>query len=309
MKNRILIGTRGSKLALAQAGWVARELEARAGVGAELLRIKTTGDRLRGSLAAAGGKGLFVKEIEEALLEGAVDLAVHSMKDLPGVLPQGLAIVAVPRREEAHDLLVTRNGCSLQELAPRATVGTSSLRRKVQLLAARPDLEVVALRGNVDTRLRKLGRGEVSAVIVAAAGLKRLGITHTKAVVLPPERFVPAIGQGALALEARQDASWVIEAVATLSDQDSWEAVSAERAFLAAIGGDCQTPVAAYARLSDGTIHLTALLAAPDGSIVVRDAQSGRRGEAERIGRELGERVLAAGGKRIMEMLRGSAAN
>jgi len=305
VKGRIVIGTRGSKLALAQAGWVARELEARAAVGAELLLIKTTGDRLRGSLAAAGGKGLFVKEIEEALLKGAIDLAVHSMKDLPGVLPQGLAIVGVPRREEAHDLLVTRNGCSLQELAPRATVGTSSLRRKVQLLAARPDLEVVALRGNVDTRLRKLSRGEVSAVILAAAGLKRLGIAHTEAVALPPEHFIPAIGQGALALEARQDASWVIEAVATLSDRDSWEAVSAERAFLAAIGGDCQTPVAAHARLSDGRLYLTALLAAPDGSIVVRDTQSGRRGEAERIGRELGERVLAAGGRRIMEMLRG----
>lgn len=309
MRGRILIGTRGSKLALAQAGWVARELEARAGVGVELLRIKTSGDRLRGSLAAAGGKGLFVKEIEEALLKGAVDLAVHSMKDLPGVLPQGLAIVGVPRREAPYDLLVTRNGCSLQELPPRATVGTSSLRRRVQLLAARPDLEVVALRGNVDTRLRKLSRGELSAVVVAAAGLKRLGITEAQAVVLPPERFIPAIGQGALALEARQDAAWVIEAVSTLSDRDSWEAVSAERAFLAAIGGDCQTPVAAHARISDGRVHLTALLAAPDGSIVVKDAQSGRRGDAERIGRELGERVLAAGGRRIMEMLRGSAAN
>jgi hydroxymethylbilane synthase len=303
---RLRLGTRASPLALRQAGLIAAELERR-GAAVEIVRIRTSGDVLAGSLAAEGGKGLFVKEIEEALLAGRIDLAVHSLKDVPAVLLPGLALVATPPREDARDVLVSARGTGLAGLARGARVGTSSLRRRAQLLARRPDVVTVALRGNVDTRLRKLAAGEVDALLLAAAGLHRLGLAPSGTVPLAPEEFLPAIGQGALAIEARAGDEPVLALLRALDDPPTAAAVAAERAFLAAVGGDCQTPLAAHATVTGERLRLRALVAEVDGSGALADELEGEVAAAAAVGARLAAMLLARGAADIIERARAVA--
>jgi hydroxymethylbilane synthase len=297
------IGTRGSRLALAQAEWVRRRLAAaHPDVRAELVVIKTSGDRIRDvPLHQVGGKGLFVKELETALQEGAIECAVHSLKDLPGALAPGLIIAAVPEREAAHDVAITRQAGGLAALARGARVGTSSPRRAALLRTVAPQLTVVDLRGNVDTRLAKLERGEVDAVVLAAAGLRRLGIEPPNAHPCDTAVFVPAVGQGALALEARPGA--IAERLAAIEHRPSRQAIDAERAFLIAVGGSCVTPLAAHATLHDGGMIVRALLAHPDGTRVVRGEAEGDVADGQRIGTELAERLLRESGAEMRRAL------
>ena len=288
------LGTRGSALALRQSGMIAAELERR-GVAVEMVVIKTSGDVATGSLATLGGKGLFVKEIEEALLRGRIDLAVHSLKDMPAELPAGLALVATPPRADARDVLVSHAGVDLARLPAGTRVGTSSLRRRAQLLTLRPDVGVAAMRGNVDTRLEKLARGQVDAVLLAAAGLARLGLTPAGAVTIPVRSFVPAIGQGILALEARADDERVGRLVAALDDPGTRAAATAERAFLAAIGGDCHTPLAAHAVVRGSMLAMQALVYAVDGRAFVGDTSEGPLDAAAVVGMRLADALLTRG--------------
>jgi hydroxymethylbilane synthase len=301
MKQKLRIGTRGSALALWQAEWVkAQLLRFWPEVVIDLVIIKTSGDRLQEvSLSTIGGKGLFVKEIEDALLAKTVDLAVHSMKDVPGDLPPGLTISIVPEREDTRDVLITKNGETLAELPAGTRVGTSSLRRQALLLALHPGLRIEMLRGNVDTRLRKQREGVVDATVLAAAGLKRLGITPEHSRVLDDTEFLPAIGQGALGVETREEDE-VIALIAPLHHQETAVAVSAERAFLRRMGGSCRTPLAAKGVVKDGVVSLQALVARPDGARVIRGEQSGPMEAAEQIGSELAEQLLLQGGKEIL---------
>jgi hydroxymethylbilane synthase len=298
-------------LALAQATWVKQALQsAWPGLTVAIEVIVTSGDRLAGSLAQLGGKGLFVKEIEEALLDERIDCAVHSMKDLPVVLPAGLSIAAVPRREDPRDVLIGPPGTtSIAALVGSARVGTSSLRRRAQLLGARPDLEIVELRGNVDTRLRKRAEGACDAVVLAAAGLARLGLAEHGGVALAPEIFVPAVAQGALALEARAAAADVGAVLGALDHAPSRRAVVAERAFLAALGGDCVTPIAAFAT-DDGEerLLLSGLVSTPDGSRAVRATASGPWVEAARLGQDLAATLCARGAEAILAEVRRAGA-
>ena len=297
------IGTRGSRLALAQAEWARRRLEAAdAGLRAELVVIKTSGDRLRDvPLHQVGGKGLFVKELESALREGAIDCAVHSLKDLPGELAPGLTIAAVPEREDPHDVAITRAAGGLAALPHGARVGTSSPRRAALVRMMWPDLAVVALRGNVDTRLAKLERGEVDGIILAAAGLHRLGVTPAHVQPCDADEFVPAIGQGALALESRAEP--LAERLAVIEHRPTRDAIDAERAFLRAVGGTCVSPLAAHATVADGRLRLRALIAHPDGTRVVRGDATGTSADAARVGRELAERLLRDGGAALLRSL------
>lgn len=291
---KLRLGTRGSALALCQARAVAASLTA-CGVEIAVEIITTTGDAWAGSLASVGGKGLFVKEIEEALLGARIDLAVHSLKDMPAELPAGLTLVATPPREDARDVLISRDGAALEDLPSGTRVGTSSLRRRAQLLACRADLTVVPLRGNVETRLAKLAAGEVDAVMLAVAGLRRLGLAPAGARVLPEEDFLPAIGQGALALEARADDAAVRGVVATLHDTETGARVAAERAFLRAVGGDCHTPLAAHTAIVGGTLTMQALVADLDGRETLREQGTATPAAGEDLGRTLAERLLARG--------------
>ena len=300
---RLRLGTRASTLALRQSGMVAAEIERR-GATVEIVPIRTSGDVLAGSLAAEGGKGLFVKEIEEALLAGRVDFAVHSLKDVPAALPPGLALVATPAREDARDVLVSAAGTGLAGLARGARVGTSSLRRRAQLLARRPDLVTLALRGNVDTRLRKLAAGEADALLLAAAGLARLGLAPAGAVPLAPEEFLPAIGQGALAIEARAGDEAVHAHLRALDDPPTAAAVAAERAFLAAVGGDCQTPLAAHATVAGTRLLLRALVAEVDGTGALADEIEGEVAAAAATGARLAAMLLARGAADIIARAR-----
>ena len=296
------IGSRGSKLALWQAEWVAARL-GELGASCRIEIIRTTGDRITdAALAKIGGKGLFTREIEEALLEDRVDLAVHSMKDLPTAMPEGLVIAAVPPREDSRDAVVGRR---LQELGPGARVGTSSLRRAAQLRLLRPDLVVEPLRGNVDTRLRRLEQGDFEAIVLAKAGLRRLGWEARIAEVLPAEVMLPAVGQGALAVETRREGA-AFELCRRLDDSASRQAVTAERALLTALGGGCQVPIAAYATVTDGMLRLRALVVSPDGALAVRDEVGGPAKEAARLGAELGRRLLDAGAEAILEAVYGA---
>jgi hydroxymethylbilane synthase len=288
------LGTRGSALALRQSGLVAAALERR-GTPVELVTIRTSGDVATGSLAALGGKGLFVKEIEEALLRHQIDLAVHSLKDMPATLPHGLMLVATPARADPRDVLISAAGTGIEGLPAGTRVGTSSLRRRAQLRALRSDVAVVDMRGNVDTRLRKLASGEVDAILLAAAGLARLGLTPAGLVALAPKDFVPAIGQGILALEARADDARVHAIVAALDDPATRAAATAERAFLAAIGGDCHTPLAAHAVVHGAQLEMRALVAGLDGREIVGDVFSGPVASAAEIGRRIAAGLLSRG--------------
>jgi hydroxymethylbilane synthase len=304
-EGRLRLGTRGSALAMSQAEWVSAELRRHApGLEVELVRIRTSGDRIQGrALAEIGGKGLFVKEIEEALLAGEIDAGVHSMKDLPASLAVGLEIAAVPRREDPRDVLIARSAGGLANLAHGARIGTGSLRRRAFLRHRRPDVEVVPMRGNVDTRLRKWRGGEVDALVLARAGLRRLGVGLPEAQDLSIDEMLPAIGQGALAIEAAPSSTWRA-LLSDLSDADAVDATSAERGFLAGIGGDCTTPVAALAVADDQTVRLTAAIADPQGRRVVRGAREGPRREAAALGRAVAEELLSRGGREILQELR-----
>lgn len=306
---RIVIATRGSKLALAQAELVAQGLRAaEPGLSVELLVVKTRGDKiLEVPLAKVGGKGLFVKEIEDALLDGRADVAVHSMKDMPAELPDGLCLAAVSRREDVRDVLAGPRVRGLEELPQGARVGTSSLRRQAQLLHRRPDLEIVSIRGNVQTRLRKLEDENLEAVVLAQAGLLRLGMDEVPRVVLEADEFLPAVGQGALGIETRRDDQATRRRVAALDHVPTARAVAAERAFLARLEGGCQVPIAGYARYRDGRVELTALVASLDGARLVRGQGEAPAEEAEDLGRRVAEEVLAAGGREILEEVYGEA--
>ncbi len=298
----IRIGTRGSRLALAQANWFRRSLETRGNVAAELVVIKTSGDRFVDQpLRDIGGKGLFVKEIEQALLDGDIDCAIHSMKDLPAELAGDLILAAVPEREDPRDVLVTRDGTPLADLPAGSRVGTSSLRRRALCLALRPDLAIEDLRGNVDTRLRKLEAGDLDAILLAAAGLNRLGIAPSGARPLDPDPFLPAIGQGALAIESRPDE--VATILAALDDPTTHTCTRAERAVMAALGGSCHTPVAAHATVSGTDLVLDGVIASPDGTRVVRGREHGSATDPEPIGRKLAADLLARGGEAILAEL------
>jgi hydroxymethylbilane synthase len=302
MLSSLKIGTRGSQLALWQANWVKRELEKRyPGMEISLVTVKTIGDKILDvPLAQVGGKGLFVKELEEAMLRGDIDLAVHSMKDVPTEFPDGLGIHCITEREDPRDALVSR-GVAFADLPRGARVGTSALRRQAQLLALRPDLEMVVIRGNVETRLRKLDSEDLDAVILAAAGLKRLGFTDRVTEYLPLEISLPAIGQGALGIECRLDDGAVQEAVDFLDHRDTSFAVRAERALLWRCEGGCQVPIAAHGRVHDGILKLTGFIASVDGARSVKGSLSGGAEQCETLGIELAERLLREGGRGILE--------
>lgn len=295
------IGTRGSRLALAQANWVRERLRAaHPGIGIELVVIKTSGDRvLDVPLYRLGGKGLFVKELESALAAGEIDAAVHSLKDVPGELAPGLDIAAVPEREAVHDVAVTRGPGGLAALPAGARVGTSSPRRAALLRALYPALAVADLRGNVDTRLAKLERGAIDAVILAAAGLARLGLRPPFAEPCDTRSMVPAIGQGALALESRQE-GLAAELLAAIEHPPSRRAVDAERAFLRTVGGSCTTPLAAHAIVTGERLALRAVIAHPDGTRSVSGETEGTADDGTRLGHALAERLLRNGGAAIL---------
>jgi len=304
----VRIGTRGSKLALAQSEWVRKSVREKSPeVQVELVRIKTTGDKILDSpLSRIGGKGLFVKEIEEALLEERVDLAVHSMKDVPAELPEGLTLAAFPPREDPRDAFVSFRYRSVGDLPGGSRVGTSSLRRAAQLLHVRPDLEIVPLRGNVDTRLRKAKDGEVDGVILATAGLRRLGLAERITEIIPENVVLPAIGQGALGLEVREGDTRMLDLVQMLNHEPTEVTVRAERAFLKELGGGCQVPVAALCRMEQSQIHLRAMVADLDGSRIFQDEIQAHRSEAVETGAALGRRLLEAGAGEILEAIYGS---
>jgi len=291
---RLVFATRRSALALAQSRAFARSLEgAVPGLGLDELQLVTAGDRTQDKqLQDIGGKGLFIKELEEALLDGRAHLAVHSIKDVPATLAPGLVLACIPPREDPRDALVTRTGQKLAELPPGARVGTSSLRRAVSILAVRPDLKAEPIRGNVDTRLRKVQEGQFDAVVLALAGLRRLGWADRATEILSPEVSLPAIGQGALGIECRDGDAATLEALARLDDPEASICVSAERALMAAVDGSCRLPVAAYAVREGSELHLRGMLADPDGSNVRRGERRAAfpdaPREAERLGRDLG---------------------
>jgi hydroxymethylbilane synthase len=291
MSNRSLrIGTRGSPMALRQAALVRERLiAAHPDLAAEIVTVRTTGDRVQDRrLAEIGGKGLFTKEIEEALFAARVDLAVHSLKDVETWIPEGLEIACVLPRDDPRDVFLSATVPNLAALPKGARVGTSSLRRQAQLLRRRPDLEVLPMRGNVDTRLRKLAAGEVDATVLALCGLQRLGETEHATEILPPETMLPAVGQGALAIESRVGEAWLRSLLEPLHDQGSAACVTAERAMLAALDGSCRTPIAGLAEIVGGRLILEGLLLMPDGSAEIRAKTSGDPTQAEMLGAELG---------------------
>jgi hydroxymethylbilane synthase len=299
----IRIGTRGSALALAQANWVKRQIENHyPGRMVELTIIKTSGDRFTdAALQAIGGKGVFTKEIEEALLRREVDLAVHSMKDLPTDLAPGLVIAAVPAREDARDALVAANGKGLSGLPSGAKIATGSLRRQAQLRHYRSDLCLVAMRGNVDTRLRKLDAGEADALIMAAAGLKRLGREDRITEFIPSEICVSAVAQGALALETLEDSA-ARQEIFFLLDSTTFAEVTAERAFLKRLGGGCHVPVGARASVERDGLTMKGIVAHPDGSSLYRATIAGQTEKAADLGKELAERLLRNGADKILAL-------
>ena len=299
----LTLGTRKSKLALAQTSLVRTALlAAHAGLTVDVEHITTKGDIiLDRPLSAIGDKGLFIVEIEEAMRSGRVDAAVHSAKDLPATLPPDMALVAFPRRADARDALLSRSGLGLRRLPAGALVGTSSLRRACQLRAVRPDLRLEDLRGNVDTRLRKLQEGQYDAIILAAAGLVRLGLAGEITEYLEPDLMVPAVGQGVMAIEARSADAEIAELFASLDDQTTRATITAERAFLARIGGGCQVPVGAYATIENRTLHLIGMIGARDGR-QVRGELRAAVGDPHQLGSELADELLGCGGRELLAL-------
>lgn len=320
MKSKLVIGTRGSKLALWQANWVKEKLEELyPELNVEIEKIKTTGDKiLDAPLAKIGGKGLFVKEIEEALLEKRVDIAVHSMKDVPTEIPEGLHISAICRREDPRDAFISRVGDSFRDLPEGAIIGTSSLRRTVQLRAIRKDIEIKPLRGNVDTRIRKLKEGHFDGIVLALAGLKRMGLEDIITETFSEETLIPAIGQGAIGIETRRDDDFVNEIIKPLNDPLTALCVSAERAFLSVMGGGCQVPLACHARVVDGVIEISGMIGDPfevsqilkeTAKIVIAHDRSYSDNalidQVKSEGEKLANKLLVKGGKDILERIYG----
>jgi len=297
------LGTRKSKLALWQANFVKEKLEA-LGCKVELVPITTTGDKiLDAPLAKIGGKGLFVKEIENALLAGEIDLAVHSLKDVPMIIPEGLTLSAITEREEPYDVLISGNGKKLEELPSGAVVGTSSLRRQVQIKRRRRDLKVEILRGNVDTRLRKLKEGLYDAIVLAYAGVKRMGFSGEISQVL--EDFIPAVGQGSLAIETRAEDERVINFVKVLNHEESWLRALCERAFLRELQGGCQVPIGAYAWIEGDRIKIKGFISDLEGERFLEGYEEGSLQEAEEVGKRLAQRLLREGGEEILREIYG----
>lgn len=298
---QLRIGTRASQLALWQANWVKSELEKRyPGMAVELVKIKTMGDKILDvPLAQVGGKGLFVKEIEEAMLRGDIDIAVHSMKDVPTEFPEGLGLYCITEREDPRDAVISR-GVKFADLPKGARIGTSALRRQAQLLKVRPDLEMVIIRGNVETRIRKLEEDKLDAVILAAAGLKRLGYTDKVAEYLDTDLSIPAIGQGALGIECRLDDEEIKSTIAFFNHPDTSHAVRAERALLWRCEGGCQVPIAAHGTVNGGELLLTGFVASVDGKQSVRRTISGPVEQCEKLGITLAEQLLKDGAHAIL---------
>jgi hydroxymethylbilane synthase len=294
------IGTRGSPLALAQAHEVRDRLAAAHGIAPESIElqiIRTSGDRIQDRpLSEVGGKGLFTKEIEEALLAGTIDLAVHSAKDMPTLLPDRLLLAAFLPREDVRDVFISRKAETLLDLPRDAVVGTASLRRQALAKRLRPDVQVVTFRGNVQTRLRKLDEGEVDATLLALAGLKRLGLTEHATSILEIEEFLPAVGQGAIAIETRSDDSATRKLLAAINHSPTEIALAAERAFLTVLDGSCRTPIAGHARLAGGELHFRGLIARPDGSESLETSRSGAAEDAARLGADAGNELKRRGG-------------
>jgi hydroxymethylbilane synthase len=294
------IGSRGSPLALVQAREVQRRLSTACGLAADTIEIKvirTTGDRIQDRpLAEAGGKGLFTKEIEEALLSGAIDLAVHSSKDMPTLLPPGLVLSAFLPREDPRDAFISHRAKTIKNLPPEAVLGTASLRRQALVKRLRPDLKIVPLRGNVETRLRKIEAGEVDATLLAVAGLKRLGLLPAATMILDIDEFLPAVGQGAIGIETRDDDAPTRAMLAKLNDADTATALAAERAFLATLDGSCRTPIAGHARVSEGAVRFRGIIAKPDGSAAFEVFRDGSRNDAAAIGADAGDELKRRAG-------------
>lgn len=302
MKTNLIIGTRQSLLAMWQSNYIAGRLrEEYPGCEVTLKKIVTKGDRILDvPLAKIGGKGLFTKEIEQELLDGTIDLAVHSLKDMPTVLPEGLCLTAITERANPGDAFVSNKYNSIEELPEGSVLGTSSLRRRAQLLARRPDLKIVDLRGNVDTRLKKLDEGQMDAIILAAAGLTRLGHADRIREIIPQSYCLPAVGQGALAIECRTDNFKVRQMLDFLNDTATKQATDAERAFLGLLEGGCQVPIGVHAEVNEGRIAMEAVIASLDGSTVLRDTAEGNAADAVTLGRALGQKMLDNGGREIL---------
>jgi hydroxymethylbilane synthase len=303
MPSELKIGTRGSQLALFQANWVKdRLVQAHPDLNISLVKIKTTGDKIQDApLAKIGGKGLFVKEIEEALLQKRADLAVHSIKDVPTEFPKGLHLSVITKREDPRDVLISKDAKPLKDLPKGAKIGTSSLRRQAQLLHFRSDFELIPLRGNLDTRLKKLKTMNLDAIILALAGVKRLGFEERITEIIPPEVSLPAIGQGALGIETRIADQEVEGQIRFLNDRDSSIAVSAERAFLGKLEGGCQVPIAAFARIVETNLQIDGLVGTIDGKRLIRHHLEGPVEKAESLGVELAEILLGEGAKEILD--------
>jgi hydroxymethylbilane synthase len=303
MSYELRVGTRGSQLALYQANWVKERLiEVYPDLNVTLIKIKTTGDKIQDApLAKIGGKGLFVKEIEEALIQKRIDLAVHSMKDVPTEFPEDVHLSTITKREDPRDVLISRDGKALKDLPQKAKIGTSSLRRQAQLLHFRSDLDLVPLRGNLETRLNKLKTTDLDGIILAMAGVKRLGFERKITEIIPLEISLPAIGQGALGIETRIDDEKVESQIRFLLDKDSWITVSAERAFLRKLEGGCQVPIAAYARTRGVTVQIDGLVGTLDGKRLIRHHEEGPIEKAELLGIALAETLLEKGAGEILD--------
>ena len=305
MKASIRIGTRASKLALWQANWIKSALaKSNPTQRIELVTIKTKGDRILDvPLAKVGGKGLFVKEIEQALLDHRIDLAVHSMKDMPAEIPNGLCIGGIPQREVAADVLISRTNQRLSELRRGALIGTSSLRRAAQLRYSRPDIQIVPLRGNLDTRLKKLETEGLDAIVLAAAGVKRLNLEHRITEYLESDIMLPAVGQGALCIEIRHNDLTIGPLLQALDDPHTRAVVLGERAFLNRLGGSCQVPIAGYGEIQDNTFNLTGLVAEIDGSRIFKSMLTGAVNSSESVGIRLAEKLLSMGADKVLQKL------
>ncbi|HXP78551.1 MAG TPA: hydroxymethylbilane synthase [Verrucomicrobiae bacterium] len=296
------IGTRGSALALWQARSIARALRESTGVEPEIVIIRTSGDKFQqASFSQIGTKGVFIKELEDALLEGRIDLAVHSMKDVPTEMPEGLTIAAIGKREDVRDALLSSSGATLASLPQGSRVGTSSLRRQSQLLYARRDLRLLELRGNVDTRIEKLRRGDYDAIVLAKAGLDRLGLSGNISQVLPHDVSLPAAGQGAIGIEARKGDAETLRVLTALEDEETRSAVTAERSALAGLGGGCQVPIGAWGRVEGGRLALDVAVLSPDGMQRMWEKDSGSLEEAEAIGKRIAKKLRDGGAAALLE--------
>jgi len=311
MRSRLVIGTRDSELALWQTTWAANQLRHHhPGLDIGIQIIKTTGDKILDSpLSKIGDKGLFTKEIENALLDGSIDLAVHSLKDVPTVLPDGLTLGAVGKREDVRDVLIshpTKSGMTLKGMRQGAVIATGSLRRRSQLLAFRPDFEIAEIRGNLKTRLRKLDESEWDGMILASAGVHRLEWTDRISEIISTDIILPAVGQGAIAIEVREGDEELQNALRPMHHAETYQATLAERALLRKLEGGCQIPVGTYAQISTGKLQLDAMVGSLDGTQIVRDRISGRPGEAKSLGVELAEKLLKLGADKILSQIRSS---